>query len=50
MEIDRRSRGFAGLFTEAFDLDERYVRFDVTELNTDDLEGTIDEIIQSQIN
>ncbi|PEE40804.1 sporulation protein [Bacillus pseudomycoides] len=30
MEVDRKARGLAGLFSEALDLDERVVRFTVT--------------------
>ncbi|MBL1704728.1 sporulation protein SpoOM, partial [Klebsiella pneumoniae] len=30
MEVDRKSRGLAGLFAEALDLDEKIIRFIVT--------------------
>ena len=30
MEVDRKSRGLAGLFAEALDLDEKIIRFTVT--------------------
>lgn len=30
MEVDRKSRGLAGLFAEALDLDEKVIRFTVT--------------------
>ncbi|MEH7279008.1 sporulation protein SpoOM, partial [Bacillus toyonensis] len=30
MEVDRQSRGLAGLFAEALDLDEKVIRFTVT--------------------
>lgn len=48
LEIDKRARGFSGWFQEAFDLDERYVRFDLLEsdMNTVDVEAMIDDLIQ----
>jgi len=53
LEIDKRARGFGGFLEEAFDMDERYVRFQVTpdylELPLEDLEATIDDIIQSYL-
>lgn len=52
LEIDKRARGFGGFLAEAFDMDERYVRFEVTPDYLDsplgDLEAIIDDIIQSQ--
>ncbi|AOX01934.1 MAG: sporulation protein [Moorea sp. SIO4G2] len=54
LEIDKRARGFGGFLEEAFDLDERYVQFQVTlddlNLPMGELEGMIEEIIESQIN
>jgi sporulation-control protein len=51
LEIDKRARGFGGFLAEAFDMDERYMRFQVTPDYLDDsvgeLEATIDDIIQS---
>lgn len=51
LEIDKRARGFGGFLAEAFDMDERYVRFHVTpdSLNAplEELESMIDEIIQN---
>jgi sporulation-control protein len=35
LEIDRRGRGLGGFLADAFDLDERYVRFSVTPADTD---------------
>jgi sporulation-control protein len=53
LEIDKRARGFGSFLEEAFDMDERYVRFQVTpdylELPLEDLEATIDDIIQSYL-
>jgi sporulation-control protein len=53
LELDKRARGFGGFLEEAFDMDERYVRFQVTSDYLDyplaDLEAMIDEIIQSQL-
>jgi sporulation-control protein len=52
LEIDKRARGFGGFFQEAFDLDERYARFDVTSFDLDrgrDVEARIDEAIQRHL-
>lgn len=53
LEIDKRARGFGGFLQEAFDMDERYVRFQVTPdyLNAplEELEAMIDDIIQSYL-
>jgi len=53
LEIDKRARGFGGFLQEAFDMDERYVRFQVTGdyLNypLGELEAMIDGIIQSHL-
>lgn len=53
LEIDKRARGFGSFLEEAFDMDERYVRFQVTpdylNLPLGELEATIDEIIQSYL-
>lgn len=53
LEIDRRARGFGGLLAEAFDIDERYVRFQVTPdyLNgyLGDVAALIDDIMQSHL-
>jgi sporulation-control protein len=51
LEIDRRARGFGGFLAEAFDMDERYMRFQVTpdylDASVGELVAMIDEIIQS---
>ena len=51
LEIDKRARGFGGFLAEAFDMDERYMRFQVTpdylEDSVGELEAMIDDIIQS---
>jgi sporulation-control protein len=53
LEIDKRARGFGGFLQEAFDIDERYVRFQVTPdyLNAPprELEAIINDIIQSYL-
>ena len=53
LELDKRARGFGGFLSEAFDMDERYVHFQVTPayLNRPlgDLEAMIDGIIQSHL-
>ncbi|MEM7555146.1 MAG: sporulation protein [Cyanobacteria bacterium P01_A01_bin.84] len=48
LEIDKRARGFSSWFQENFDLDERYVRFDLLASDVDvvDVEGMIDDVIQ----
>lgn len=51
LEIDKRARGFGGFLAEAFDMDERYIRFQVTpdylDASRGELVTMIDEIIQS---
>lgn len=51
MEIDRRAQGLGGWLNEAFDLDERYARFSLTEadLGFVNLTQKIDELIQSRL-
>jgi sporulation-control protein len=52
LEIDRRARGFGGFLAEAFDMDECYFRFHVTQnyLNYPlELETRINDIIQSHL-
>jgi sporulation-control protein len=51
MEIDKRGRGIGGFFQDAFDMDERYLRFYVTEsdLEETDVEAMIDDILQSHL-
>ncbi|HBB34560.1 MAG TPA: sporulation protein SpoOM [Cyanobacteria bacterium UBA8803] len=52
LEIDKRARGLGGFLTEAFDMDERYVRFQVNPdivSHPDELEAMIDDIIQSHL-
>lgn len=53
LEIDKRVRGFGSFLEEAFDLDERYVRFQVTpdylKASPRELEAMIDNIIQSHL-
>lgn len=41
LEIDKRARDFGGLLSEAFDMDEHYIRFLVT---TADLESPLEEV------
>ncbi|HBE20825.1 MAG TPA: sporulation protein SpoOM [Cyanobacteria bacterium UBA11149] len=52
MEIDKRGRGLGGFLAEAFDMDEKIIRFQVTPDYLDypeNLEANIDEIIASHI-
>ncbi|QQE75586.1 sporulation protein [Brevibacillus composti] len=53
MELDKRSRGFFGGLQEAFNLDERYARFRVTEADltrpTSDLASGIDALIRKHL-
>jgi sporulation-control protein len=51
MEIDKRARGFTGWLDEAFDVDERYAHFSLTEtdLNEVDMETMISDIIHSHL-
>lgn len=50
LELDKRARGFGGFLQEAFDMDERYVRFQVTpDYSLGELEAMIDDIIQSHL-
>ncbi|WP_009630825.1 sporulation protein [Synechocystis sp. PCC 7509] len=51
LQIDKRARGFKGWFNEAFDLDERYDRFYLTQsdLAQENIAATIDSIIQSHL-
>lgn len=51
LQIDRRARGVKGWFNEAFDLDERYDRFYVTQsdLEQENIAVKIDAIIQSHL-
>jgi len=53
LELDKRARGFGGFLEEAFDMDERYVRFQVTDadlnLSHRDFEAMIDDIIESHL-
>jgi len=51
LEIDKRARGLGGWLQEAFDVDERYVTFYVTQsdLEMTDLEALIDDTIKSHL-
>lgn len=53
LEIDKRARGFGGFLQEAFDIDERYARFQLTSdylaRPLADLETFIDSTIQSHL-
>lgn len=51
LQIDKRARGFKGLFNEAFNLDERYDRFYLTQsdLALENIAAMIDDIIQSHL-
>ncbi len=51
LQIDRRARGFKSWFNEAFDLDERYDRFYLTQsdLAQENIAAKIDGIIQSHL-
>lgn len=51
MEIDKRARGFKGWLDEAFNVDERFVRFYLTESDLYDtnVEAMIDDIIHNHI-
>jgi sporulation-control protein len=51
LELDKRARGFGGWLDEAFDLDERYARFYLTQSDLDEInvEAMIDDIIHSHI-
>lgn len=53
LELDKRARGFGSFLSEAFDMDERYVRLQVTPDYLDrprrDLEAMIDSMIQSHL-
>lgn len=45
MQIDKRARGLSGLFAEALDQDESYVRFEVSKTNAPGIQETIRNII-----
>lgn len=52
MEIDRKARGFQGLLEEAFDMDERFVRFSLTYDDIEDMESLkqfLEETIEAQL-
>ncbi|TGU86746.1 sporulation protein SpoOM, partial [Mesorhizobium sp. M00.F.Ca.ET.186.01.1.1] len=53
LELDKRARGFLGAFEEAFNLDERYVRFRLHEgdLNrpTHVIADAIEQLIKKQL-
>lgn len=51
LQIDKRARGFKGWLNEAFDLDERYDRFYLTQsdLAQENIAAKIDGIIQSHL-
>ncbi|MEC2439250.1 sporulation protein, partial [Bacillus cereus] len=45
MEVDRKSRGLAGLFAEALDLDEKVIRFTVTREDIPEMKQKINNYI-----
>jgi sporulation-control protein len=47
VEIDKRTRGLGGLLADAFDLDERYVRFDVTPSDRTEVMARLTEILDN---
>jgi sporulation-control protein len=53
LELDKRARGFMGAFEEAFNLDERYVRFRLSEADlqrpTGAIADSIEELIRKQL-
>lgn len=53
LELDKRARGFLGAFEEAFNMDERYTRFRLTEADagrsTGDIATDIESLIKSNI-
>ncbi|MCR8940274.1 sporulation protein [Brevibacillus laterosporus] len=53
LEVDKRKRGFAGILEEAFDMDERYVRFRLSEndqnRSTQELTIWIEQMIMKSI-
>lgn len=53
LELDKRARGFMGALSEAFNLDERYVRFRLYEADlhkpTGAIADSIEELIRQQI-
>jgi sporulation-control protein len=51
LEIDKRARGLGGWMSEALDIDERRIRFYLTQsdLEKTDVEAMIDDIIQSNL-
>lgn len=53
MELDKRARGFLGAFEEAFNLDERYVRFRLhredLQRSTGDIAHSIEDLIRKQL-
>lgn len=49
MEVDRKSRGLAGLFAEALDLDEKVIRFTVTNEDIPTMKETINNYIFNKL-
>lgn len=49
MQIDRKARGLSGLFAEAMDQDESYVRVTVTSSDSSTVQETIQEILNQHI-
>lgn len=46
IEVDRRARGLAGLFSEALDMDETIIRFTLHEDEMPGLKNTIDDVLR----
>ncbi|MGE5701374.1 MAG: sporulation protein, partial [Clostridia bacterium] len=53
LEIDKRARGFLGALEEAFNMDERYARFELTAADrnrsTQEISAIIDNLIQRSL-
>ncbi|MFP4412421.1 MAG: sporulation protein SpoOM, partial [Coleofasciculus sp.] len=53
LEIDKRARGFGGFLQEAFDIDERYARVQISSdyltSPLTDVEAILDSTIQSYL-
>lgn len=45
IEVDRRAKGLAGLFSEALDMDESFIRFTIHEYDLPTLKDTINEVL-----
>jgi len=45
MQVDRKARGLSGLFSEALEMDESYVRFTINQHDIPTLHGTLHKLI-----